>query len=50
MTGEIPVVVEGVVAACLLVGALFVFIGSLGLIRMRAAQTAQYDMPKVDAI
>lgn len=46
MTGEIPVVVEGIVAACLLVGALFVFVGSLGLIRMRDFYSRQHGPSK----
>ena len=46
MTGEIPVVVEGIVAACLLVGALFVFVGSLGLMRMRDFYSRQHGPSK----
>lgn len=46
MTGGLPIFVEVVVSACLLVGALFVLVGSLGLIRMRDFYSRQHGPSK----
>ena len=46
MTHDLHPVAEAVIAACLLVGALFVFVGSLGLLRMRDFYSRQHGPSK----
>lgn len=46
MTGEIHPVVEAIVSVCLVVGALFVFVGSLGLARLRDFYSRQHGPSK----
>ena len=50
MNPEIHPVVEGIVSVCLVVGALFVFVGSLGLVRLRDFYSRQHGPSKASTL